>query len=87
MTTFTVMDGSVWMVGKDRYTIRSSFDGYVIYDQGEVICTFHGPCWDLASSTLRRLREGVHPGNPNANTCAQNASTGVIADSHADLKG
>lgn len=41
----------------ERYDLRGWANGYAIYDNGDLICTFHGPQWDLASATLRRLRE------------------------------
>lgn len=41
----------------ERFTLRPWSNGYVIYDRGQLICTFHGPQWGLASATLKRLRE------------------------------
>jgi hypothetical protein len=41
----------------ERFELRGWADGYVILEQGEVICTFHGPQLNRAWETLKRLRE------------------------------
>lgn len=42
----------------DRYDLHACADGYEITDRGSVICTFHGPQFELASKVLRCLAVG-----------------------------
>ena len=42
---------------RDRYVLRGWAKGWAIYDNHELICTFHGPQLDLASKTLRLLAQ------------------------------
>jgi hypothetical protein len=59
--TFTPRDGAFVreLLGspRERYDLRAWVHGYAIYDRGDVIATFHGPQFDLASKVLRLLRE------------------------------
>lgn len=40
----------------ERYVLHAGLDGYVIRDRGEVIATFHGPQFGLASRLLGMLK-------------------------------
>jgi hypothetical protein len=44
-------------IAPERYDLRQWFDGWKIYDRGDLIATFHGPQLDLAGKLLRLLRE------------------------------
>jgi hypothetical protein len=54
---------------EERYQLRGWAGGYRIYDHGELICTFHGPQFDLAAKTLRRLKDEAESA-PSAPTAA-----------------
>jgi hypothetical protein len=47
-----------------RFDIRGHFDGWQIFDRGELIVTVRGPRFEFASKILRQLREDAERDPP-----------------------
>jgi len=63
-----------------RFQLRGWAGGYHILDRGEVICTFHGPCIDLAWKTLCSLRDDARRAPPTPQDTVRTMLTASVED-------